>query len=141
MPYRKLEVLCPLLLKCEYTYTEVTQSCLTLCDPMNCTRLLCPLDFPGNGTDVGCYFLLQGIFPTQGSNPGLLQCRLNHLSHQGSPWLSDASFPERPGKPRETTYIWLLAKGVRTILETMSLYESKNTEIKMFKSSKIKQLP
>ena len=35
----------------------------------------------------GCHSLLQGIFPTQGSNPGLLHCRqiLYHLSHQGSP--------------------------------------------------------
>ena len=35
---------------------------------------------------VGCHFLLQGIFPTQGSNPGLLHCRqmLYRLSHQGS---------------------------------------------------------
>ena len=35
---------------------------------------------------MGCHFLLQGIFPTQGSNPGLLHCRqmLYHLSHQGS---------------------------------------------------------
>ena len=39
------------------------------------TRLLCPWDFPGQDTGVGCYFLLQGIFPTQGSNPGLLHCR------------------------------------------------------------------
>ena len=31
------------------------------------------------------YFLLQGIFPTQGLNLGLLHCRLYHLSHQGSP--------------------------------------------------------
>ena len=35
------------------------------------TRLLCPWDFPGKNTEVGCHFLLQGIFPTQGSNPGL----------------------------------------------------------------------
>ena len=36
---------------------------------------------------VGCHSLLEGIFPTQGSNPGLLHCRwiLYHLSHQGSP--------------------------------------------------------
>ena len=36
---------------------------------------------------VGCHFLLQGIFLTQGSNPGLLHCRqsLYCLSHQGSP--------------------------------------------------------
>ena len=39
------------------------------------TRLLCPWDFPGKDTGVGCHFLLQWIFPTQGSNPGLLHCR------------------------------------------------------------------
>ena len=40
-------------------------------------------------TGVGCHALLQGIFPTQGLNPGLLHCRwiLYHLSHQGSPRL------------------------------------------------------
>ena len=43
-------------------------------------------DFPGKNSGVGCHFLLQGIFPTQGSNSGLLHCRqmLYHLSHQGS---------------------------------------------------------
>ena len=39
--------------------SEVTQSCLTLCDPMD-TRLLCPWDFLGKSTGVGCHFLLQG---------------------------------------------------------------------------------
>ena len=41
----------------------------------------------GKITGVGCHSLLQGIFPTQGSNPGLLYCRLivYCLSHQGSP--------------------------------------------------------
>ena len=49
--------------------------------------LLCPWNPPGRNTGVGCYFLLQGIFPTQGSNMGLLHCRqmLYHLSHQGNP--------------------------------------------------------
>ena len=52
-----------------------------------CTRLLRPWDFLGKSTGVGCHFLLQGIFPTQGSNPGLLHYRqtLYHLSHRGSP--------------------------------------------------------
>ena len=36
------------------------------------TRLLCPLDVPGENTGVGCHFLLQGIFPNQGLNPDLL---------------------------------------------------------------------
>ena len=43
--------------------------------------------FPGKSTGVGWHFLLQRIFPTQGSKPGLPHCRqmLYHLSHQGSP--------------------------------------------------------
>ena len=50
------------------------------------TRLLCPWDFPGNSPGVDCHFLLQGIFPTKGSNLGLPHCRqmLYCLSHQGS---------------------------------------------------------
>ena len=39
------------------------------------TRLLHPWDSPGKNTGVGHHSLLQGIFPTQGSNPGLLHCR------------------------------------------------------------------
>ena len=37
--------------------------------------LLCPWDFVGENTGVGCHFLLQGIFPTQGLNSSLLRCR------------------------------------------------------------------
>ena len=49
-------------------------------------RFLHPWDFPGKSTRMGCHFLLQGIFPTQGSNQGLPHCRqtLYPLSHQGS---------------------------------------------------------
>ena len=44
--------------------------------------------FPRQEYWVGCHFLLQGIFPTQGSNPGLLYCRqiLYWLSYKGSPF-------------------------------------------------------
>ena len=44
-------------------------------------------DPPGKNTGVGCHALLQGIFPTQRSSPGLPHCRqiLYHLSHEGSP--------------------------------------------------------
>ena len=47
------------------------------------TRVLCPWDFPGKNTGAGCHFLLQGIFPIQGSNLGLLCCEqtLYPLSH------------------------------------------------------------
>ena len=49
-------------------------------------RLLCPWDSPGKNTGMGCHFLLQGIFPTQESDPGLLHCRqiLHQLSYEGS---------------------------------------------------------
>ena len=40
------------------------------------TRLLCPWDSPGTNTRVDCHFLLQGIFPTQGSNPRLMSLAL-----------------------------------------------------------------
>ena len=51
-----------------------------------CTKLLRPWDFQGKSTGMGCHFLLQGIFPIEGSNPGLSHCRqtLYRLSHQGS---------------------------------------------------------
>ena len=46
-------------------------------------RLLCPWNSPGKNIGMGCHFLLQGIFLTQGLNP-VLHCRqiLHHLSHQ-----------------------------------------------------------
>ena len=45
---------------------------------------------PGKNTGVGCHTLLQGIFPTQGSKPGLLHYKwiLYQLSHQGSPYFA-----------------------------------------------------
>ena len=72
---------------CVCLYVLVAQLCPAVCDPMDCpTRLLCMWNSPGKNTGVGCHSLLPGIFPTQGSNPGLLHCRqsLYHLSHQES---------------------------------------------------------
>jgi len=56
---------------------KVTQLCPTLC----------PWNSPGQNAGMGSCSLLQGIFPTQGSNPGLLHCRwiIYHLSHQEGP--------------------------------------------------------
>ena len=48
---------------------KVAQSCLTLCDPHGLNSLWNSL---GQNTRVGSLSRLQGIFPTQGSNPGLL---------------------------------------------------------------------
>ena len=70
----------------------VAQSCLTLCNPMDCRLPGSSVhgDFPGKNTGVGCHALPQGIFPTQRSNPGLPHCKqiLDCLSHQGSPSLT-----------------------------------------------------
>ena len=54
---------------------------------VTCQAPLCPWNFPGKNTGVCCHSLLQGIFPTQGSNLGLKLCRqiFYYLSHQGSP--------------------------------------------------------
>ena len=61
-------------------------SCPTLCDPMGCSLPGSSVHSLGKSTRVGCHGLLQGIFPTQGLNPGLLHCRQSlPLSHQGSP--------------------------------------------------------
>ena len=67
----------------------VAQPCPTLCNSMDCSLPGSSVhgDSPGKNTGVGCHALLQGIFSTLGSNPGLSHCRqiLYHLSHQGSP--------------------------------------------------------
>ena len=52
---------------------KLLQSCPALCDPrQKPTRLPCPWDFSGKNIGMGCYFLFQGILPTQGSNLYLL---------------------------------------------------------------------
>ena len=69
----------------------VTQSCPTLCDPLDCSLPGSSVhgDSSGKNTGVGCHTLLQGVFPTQALNPGLLHCRriLYCLSHKGSPYM------------------------------------------------------
>ena len=53
--------------------------------PMEFSRLVCPWNSPGKNTGVGSHFL-QGVFPTQGSNPCLLhgQAGSSLLCHLGS---------------------------------------------------------
>ena len=68
---------------CLWTLCLFTQLCLTVCDPIDSSHG----DSLGKNTGMSYQALLQGIFPTQGLNPGLPHCRwiLYHLSHQGSP--------------------------------------------------------
>ena len=71
-----------------YVLCLVTQSCQILCSPMDCSLPGSSVhgDSPGKNTGMGCHALLQGIFPTQGSNPCLLQCR-SHRRCGFSPWI------------------------------------------------------
>ena len=104
---------------------KAAQSCLTLWDPVHYTvhgvlqaRIL-------EYSWVGCYFLLQGIFPTQGSNPGVAHCRWNlyQLSYRVSPripeWVAYPIF-RRSSQPRNQTRI----SCSRKILYQLSYQES-----------------
>ena len=76
--------------------SEVIQSCPTLCNPQTgAYQVVFQWDSSGKNTGVGCRFLLQGIFLTQGLNPGFLHYRqmLYCLSHQGSPFTNDDHLP------------------------------------------------
>ena len=72
--------------------------------------LYSPRNSPGQNTGVGSLTLLQGIFPTQGLNPGLPHCRqiLYQLSHKGSPkileWV-DYPFSSGSSQPRSVSCI------------------------------------
>ena len=77
---------CMCVCVCVCVYVLVAQLCLTLCNPMDCSKPgFTVWNSPGMNTGVGSHSLLQGIFPTQGSNLGLLHCKqiLYCLSHQG----------------------------------------------------------
>ena len=81
--------------------------------------LYSPWNSPGWNTGVGSRSLLQGIFPTQGSNPGLPHCRqiLYQLSHQGSPrileWVA-YPFSRESSLPGNRTGVSCIAGGFFT---------------------------
>ena len=97
-------------------------SCVQLfCDPVTYSLPGSTVhgDSPGKNNRVGCHALLQGIFPTQGSNPGLLHCRqtVYHLNQQGSPrTLQWVAYPFSSGssQPRNWTGVSCIAGRVFT---------------------------
>ena len=97
-------VCCLSALSCKVK-VKVAQSCLTLYSPWNS---------PGQNTGVGSLSLLQGIFPTQGSNPGLSHCRqiLYQLSHKGNPrileWVA-YPFSRESSRPRNQIVVSCIA--------------------------------
>ena len=96
-------------------WVKVAQSCPTLCNLIDYS----PWNSPGQNTGVGSLSLLQGIFPTQGSNPGLLHCRriLYQLSHNGSPRILEwVAYPFSSGslQLRNQTGVSCIAGGFFT---------------------------
>ena len=74
-------------------------------------RLLLPWNSPGKNTGVGCHSRLQGIFPTQGYNLGLLHCR------------QEISLPsEPPGKPNKWLNLCLIPGLPDFKLNVLSLH-------------------
>ena len=92
-----------------------TQSCRSvLSDSLQPHGFYSPWNSPGQNTEVGSFSLFQGIFPTQGSNPGLPHCRqiLYQLSHKGSPrileWVA-YPFVRGSSQPRNRTEVSCIA--------------------------------
>ena len=114
----------------------VTQSCPTLCNP---ARLLCPQDSPGKNTGMGRYALLQGIFPTQGSNPGLPNCRqiLYCLSHQGI--IKQTTVDLHNFTAMHTWQIWLTEVTVILSLQCIARTKYKNFHTAMTNSQEKKK--
>ena len=86
------------------------------------------IEFPGQNTGVGSLSLLQGIFPIQGSNPGLLHYRqiLYQLSHQESPRILECvaySFSSRSSRTRNWTRVSCIAGGFFTSWATREAHQ------------------
>ena len=85
--HKFLHIFCPFRDVCTVLSCSVV---FDSCNTMDCSLPGSSVhgDSPGKNTGVGYHTFFQGIFPTQGSNPGLLHFRqiLDQLSHQGSPW-------------------------------------------------------
>ena len=96
--------------------------------------LYSPWNSPGQNTGVDSLLLLQGISPTQGSNPGLLNCRRTfyHQSHKGSPRILEwVAFPFCSGSswPRNHTQVSCIVGRFFTdwaIREALGAYEVLN---------------
>ena len=94
---------------------KTTLSCLTL----RPHGLYSPWNSPGQDTGVGSLSLLQGIFPTQESNPGLPHCRqiLYQLSHRWSPRILEwVACPFSKGSSWPSSFLLLLSHFSRVWL-------------------------
>ena len=102
-----------------YTLKSESESHLVVSDSLRPHELYSPWNSPDQNNGVGSLSLLQGIFPTQGSNPGLPHCRriLYQLSHKGSPRMLEwVAYPFSSGSswPRNQTRVSCIAGGFFT---------------------------
>ena len=113
--------------------------------PLHCSGVKYTWDSPDKNTGIGCYFLLQGIFPIQGSNSGLPLCRqiLYSLSHRGSQDQARIlervaiSFSKGSSQPRNPTQISYISGRFFTdwaMREAPSIYTCKWVCVKLVKS-------
>ena len=102
-----------------YYIVKVMSSCSVMSNSLRPHGLYSPWNSPGQNTGAGSLSLLQVIFLTQGSNPGLLHCRriLYQLSHKGSPrileWLANP-FSSGSSWPNNWTRVSCIAGGFFT---------------------------
>ena len=98
---------------------ERSESCSVVSDSLQPHGLSSPCNSLGQNTGVGSLSLLQGIFPTQGSNPGLSHCSriIYQLSHKGSPRILEwvvYPFSSGSSQPRNWTRVSCTAGGFFT---------------------------
>ena len=117
-------------------WSEVTQLCLALCDPVDCSlpgASVHAISIPSKSTGVDCHSLLQEIFPTQGLNLGFPHCRqtLYRLSHRevsesrlGGKWVSHLDILE--GRISEATTAKL--QKPRSVISLVCLRNSKQCD-------------
>ena len=89
-----------------------------------------PWNFPGQNTGVGSLSLLQGTFPTQGSNPGLSHCRqiLHQLSHKISPRILEwVAYPFSSGPSWPRNWTWVSHIAGRLFIDYAKAFDSKVT--------------
>ena len=92
-----------------------SESCSLISNSLQPHELKCPWNSPGQNTGVGSHSVLQGIFPTLESNPGLPHCKwiLYQLSHQGSPRiLKWGAYPFSKGSSQPRNWCLLHCKWI-----------------------------
>ena len=118
-----------------------SESCSVVSNSLRPCGLYSPWSSPGQNTEVGSLSLLQGIFPTPGSNPGLPHCR---LSHKGNPkqleWVVYPFFSGSSQSRNQTRAICIAGRfftnwAIRKAHNFLLFFSPKSKEIKLQKGN------